>query len=77
LRKMLSNDAPKQLYGKLVEDFQTEEHAIRLYQLDPDIFAVQYGKQMDHSLTYAQAAQKLGEALMHSLAMTGAINVEG
>lgn len=32
-------------------------------------FAVQYGKQVDHHLGYAQAAQNLGAAIMHALCL--------
>lgn len=36
-------------------------------------YAVQYGLQLDHSLTYAEACSKLGEAILHSLMCQGRI----
>lgn len=34
-------------------------------------YSVQYGSQIDSNLTYAQAAAKLGQALMHQAACAG------
>ncbi len=31
-------------------------------------FSVQYGRQLDHDLTYAEACAKLGQAIMHAAA---------
>lgn len=36
-------------------------------------FAVRYGKQVDHHLSYSEACQKLGEAIMHASACEGLI----
>lgn len=41
-------------------------HRISLHQQGKDKFSVEYGKQIFASLTYAQAAAKLGEAIMRS-----------
>lgn len=41
---------------------------IRLEQDGPDDFRVVYGKQIDERLNYENAAQRLGEAIMHALA---------
>ena len=41
------------------------------------LFTVIYGAQYDENLTYARAAKKLGEALMHHLACEGLLNNEG
>lgn len=39
-------------------------------------FSVQYGQQLDHNLTYSEAASKLGQALMHGLACEGLLDNE-
>lgn len=36
-----------------------------------DIFTVQYGKDVRSKLNYTQAAQELGECIMHALACEG------
>lgn len=36
-------------------------------------YAVQYGLQLDHSLTYDEACSKLGEAILQSLMCQGRI----
>jgi hypothetical protein len=52
-------------------------YAIELTQQRRDQFTVQYGRQFDHGLTYAQAAAKLGEAIMHALACEGKLDNGG
>jgi hypothetical protein len=47
---------------------------IALAQAGPDDFTVRYGKQTDAGLTYADAAAKLGQALMHALACEGKLD---
>lgn len=39
-------------------------------------FSVQYGKQLDHALTYSQAAMAYGAAVMHALACEGELDNE-
>lgn len=40
----------------------------------PNAFQVIYGQQVDHDLTYTEAAAKLGEAIMHACACAGTLN---
>lgn len=47
---------------------------VTLQQKGKDNFAVRYGKLVDAELTYAEAARKLGEALMHQLAADGQLD---
>ena len=47
---------------------------IKLHQQGKNKFTVTYGKQIDANLSYADAASKLGEALMHALACEGKLN---
>lgn len=44
---------------------------IKLHQQGKDKFSVLYGVQLDHDLSYGEAAAKLGQALMHALACEG------
>lgn len=52
--------------------------SIRLYQMlgprKTHSFSVQYGKQLDHDLTYAEACKKIGEALLHHLSNEGLVD---
>lgn len=77
MRRMLDDDGRQKLgYGPCAyEDSAIGGTPIRLYQLGPD-FAVQYGQQLDHGLDYAEAAAKLGQAMMHALACEGRIDDE-
>lgn len=50
------------------------EFPIQLFQRGKDRFRVVYGMQADDNLTYAQAAAKLGQAIMHSLACEGKLD---
>lgn len=45
--------------------------SVTLQQRGKDNFAVRYGMQVDSELTYAAAAAKLGQAIMHELACDG------
>lgn len=47
---------------------------IRLSQENPDCFTVQYGRQTESGLTYHRAAMKLGNAMMHALAVEGRLD---
>jgi len=47
---------------------------IRLDQTGLDQFTVVYGYQVDAGLTYGEACDKLGQAIMHALACEGAID---
>lgn len=47
---------------------------IVLSQQGKDNFTVAYGKQIDARLPYAEAAAKLGEAIMHALACEGKLD---
>jgi len=47
---------------------------IKLQQHGRDSFRVVYGQQVDDRLTYAQAAAKLGEAIMHKAACDGLLD---
>ena len=47
---------------------------IQLIQNGVDRFTVKYGAQVDSDLTYAQAAAKYGEAVMHALACEGKLD---
>lgn len=46
-------------------------YEIKLLQITKDSFCVTYGKQISVGLTYSQAAQELGECIMHALACEG------
>lgn len=47
---------------------------IRLIQTGIDRFTVQYGLQVKKRLTYEEAADELGECLMHALACEGKLD---
>ena len=40
----------------------------------PQLFKVTYGKQVNHGLIYEEAAQELGELIMHALACDGKLD---
>lgn len=46
---------------------------VTLQQRGVDSFAVRYGREVDDGLSYADAAAKLGQALMHQLVCDGAM----
>jgi len=48
--------------------------AITLTQQGVDSFTVTYGLQIDTGLNYANAAAKLGEAIMHKAACNGTLD---
>lgn len=74
MRRWVSDDKKRELYGPCAyESSEVSGVPIRLYQTGPD-FAVQYGQQLDHSLSYEEAAAKLGQAMMHALACEGRLN---
>lgn len=56
--------------------FQLNDTAfpIQLTQHGRDLFAVTYGKQIDCGLSYAEAAAKLGQAIMHAAACDGKLD---
>lgn len=54
--------------GRLCYETTAAGFPVRLFQRGKDNFGVQYGLQVDDRLTYADAAAKLGQALMHALA---------
>lgn len=59
---------------KLVQEFPVEgQFTVTLWQ-NRSGFAVVYGLQLTATLTYAQAAQELGECLMHALSCQGAMS---
>lgn len=59
---------------KLVADYPIEgQYNVSLWQ-NRSGFAVVYGMQLTASLTYAYAAQELGESLMHALSCQGAMS---
>lgn len=47
---------------------------IQLWQAAPDQFKVVYGLQVDAGLDYADAASKLGECIMHALALANRLD---
>ena len=47
---------------------------VTLQQRGRDNFAVRYGRQVEAQLTYAQACDKLGQALMHQAACDGMLD---
>jgi hypothetical protein len=71
------DDLPKGT-GKLCHEIPNGRYPIRLYQnrARKGSFAVQYGLQLDHLLTYSAACDKLGAAILHMLACDGAIDNE-
>ena len=59
---------------KLVSEHHIEgQFTVSLWQ-NRSGFAVVYGLQLTAPLTYAQAAQELGECLMHALSCQGVIS---
>lgn len=60
--------------GTICHDLVIGGLPIRLIQTGVDRFTVQYWKQIDKELTYAQAAAKYGEAIMHALACEGILD---
>lgn len=56
---------------KVIYSIDLAGYPIQLMQAAPDKFTVIYGIKSDSKLTYSEAAQKLGEAIMHSLACNG------
>lgn len=59
---------------KLVSEHPIEgQFTVSLWQSRSG-FALVYGMQLTAPLTYAQAAQELGECLMHALSCQGAIS---
>ena len=57
--------------------FKTEVagYEIKLHQVTPRSFCVIYGEQVSTGLTYSQAAQELGECIMHALACEGKFEI--
>lgn len=55
-------------------EFNTFWGPLQLEQRGKDNFRVTYGKQVDDNLNYGEAAAKLGQALMHSLACDGKLD---
>lgn len=51
-----------------------DQWTIELYQRGVDHFTVIYGEQIDTGLNYAQAAAKLGEAIMHKAACNSTLD---
>lgn len=49
---------------------------VKLEQRANRTFRVTYGKQVTDKLSYTQATQKLGAAIMHALACDGAVESE-
>lgn len=64
--------SPVQL-GQLVYSARGLDHDVHLFK-QGRLYAVQYGLQLDHSLTYERACSKLGEAIMHSLTCMGSLD---
>lgn len=67
-------DGVAALGAGLVFQLKLAGFPIRLVQSGPDDFTVVYGKQVDAHLPYAEAAAKLGEAIMHALALEGKVD---
>lgn len=64
------NDPSPVQIGRLVYQANGLDSTAYLFK-QGKLFAVQYGLQLDHSLTYEQACCKLGEAIFHSLTCMG------
>lgn len=58
---------------RLVEGFF--DNHVTLQQINNRSFAVRYGMQVDHGLTYSEACKRLGEAILHHLNCEGKIAV--
>lgn len=54
--------------------FELPQHKIKLVQTDFDLFTVVYGRQIEDDLSYAQAARRLGSAIMHAAACDGRLD---
>jgi hypothetical protein len=59
---------------KLCFEVRNGPWPIQLWQRGKDNFKVVYGLQIDDNLTYARAAAKLGEAVMHMRACDGELD---
>ncbi|QEP29799.1 hypothetical protein HYP99_gp001 [Sinorhizobium phage ort11] len=73
MQTMLDSYDPVKNKGLLC--FEYLPGSIRLFQFlgsrKKHTFSVQYGKQLDHDLTYSEACAKLGQALLHHLSCEG------
>lgn len=54
-----------------------EHENIKLEQRTNKLFRVTYGLQVDDDLTYSQACEKLGEAILHDAACEGRLENDG
>ena len=54
--------------------WRDKEADITLRQVGVDRFTVIYGKQIDKDLNYAEAAEMLGEVIMHALSCQGLLD---
>ena len=59
---------------KLVFEIDEKPFAIQLHKRSKHVFRVTYGYQVDDHLTYAEAAAKLGQAIMHRAACDGLLD---
>lgn len=64
-----NDPSPVQL-GRLVYQARSLDSGVYLFNRG-NRYAIQYGLQLDHSLTYDDACQKLGEAILLSLMNMG------
>lgn len=64
------NDPSPAELGRLVYQARGLDSGVYLFNRG-NRYAVQYGLQLDHSLTYDDACKKLGEAILHSLMSMG------
>lgn len=64
-----NDPSPVQL-GRLVYQARGLDSAVYLFKHGRH-FAVQYGLQLDHTLSYETACAKLGQAILHSLTCMG------
>lgn len=62
--------------GKLVWTDGEKFWPIQLRQTSIKTFSVRYGGQLDKRLTYAEAAAKLGQAIMHRAACDGKLDTQ-
>lgn len=75
---MLDSYDPAKGYGKECYRLDYEGFGIWLFQNRSRVgsFSVQYGKQLDTGLSYAEACTELGAAIMHALACNGRLDNE-
>ncbi len=75
---VVKHEALKRQLGKTVAEFGHHTHGVRLFQNKNKSrsFSVLYFLELHHGTTYAEAAKRFGEAVMHYQACSGILDNE-